>query len=140
LPPDATSLARSVADLRRQLNEILAARRLAAAAAAQPWQALPLANEWTPAAGWQPPQFHREIGGAVQLRGTAAPGTLAEGVVIAVLPAEVAPLVRLEVGRVGGGSATAAADLYALPDGTITAQNLTGTITRLSLTGMRIPL
>lgn len=139
LPADATSLARRVAALDAQLRELRAARRIAATVDLTPWQDLPLANEWTPANGWQTPQFRQQIDGAVQCRGSATPGTLTDGTVLAILPPAYAPPAQLEF-RVGGGTATAAADLYVAADGTITIQAMTGTISRISLTTVRIPL
>jgi hypothetical protein len=138
LPATTTSLARRVADLARQLDELRAARRLAAAVAIEPWQNLALGNDWTQAAGWQVAQLRRQIDGAVQLRGSVAPGTLTDGTAIGMLPSGYWPPDRLEF-RVGGGAASSSADLYVNTDGTITIQNSTGTISRISLTVIRIP-
>ena len=104
------------------------------------WAALPTSNGWTTAGGtWQAPLYHKQVDGMVQLTGSLAPGTLTAGTTIATLPVGYRPAADHEF-RVPGGAATASADLRVLSSGTVTIQNTAGTITRVSLSGIRFPL
>lgn len=103
------------------------------------WTALTLANGWTATGGtWQAPVWHYQVDNTVHLEGSATPGTLTAGTVITTVPYP--PPADLEW-RVGGGSATASCDLVVHgTSGNVTIQNISGTITRISLTGIRYSL
>lgn len=108
------------------------------------WNGLTLNNGWTSAAlPWTAPQYIRRVDGAVQLIGSMLPGTLTAGTVIATLPSAYVIGNDLEF-RVPGGSSTAYADLVIHGTnggngGQITITNIAGTITRISLSDIRIP-
>lgn len=109
------------------------------------WTGLSLSNGWTAAGGtWQTPEVNRQIDNTVQLIGSAAPGTLTSGTVIATLPTNYIPPGDMEY-RVPGGSSSSACDLVVHgtssgTPGTITITNIAGTITRLSLSTIRFSL
>lgn len=109
------------------------------------WTALTLQNSWTATGGtWQVPIFHLGIDLMVSLEGSATPGTLTAGTVITALPSGYVPPADLEY-RVPGGSGTAYCDLVvhgltAAAPGTVTITNVAGTITRISLSGIRFSL
>lgn len=107
------------------------------------WNTLTLNNGWTSALPpWQAPEYIRRIDGTVHLVGSALPGTLTSGTVVATLPSAYAPAADLEF-RTPGGSGAAYADLVVHGAGAnvgqITITNVTGTITRISFSMIRIP-
>lgn len=139
LPDDGTGLARLLRNLAGRLQRLEAAPRVAAVAALTPWQLLILPGDWAPAGGtWATPQYRRQTTSAVQLLGSLTPGTLTAGTVIATLPAGYTPVADLEF-RTGGGAPTATVDLTVTAAGAITIQGTTGTVTRISLTGISLP-
>jgi hypothetical protein len=138
LPLRPTSLWEAIGTLRRDVRELRAADPLAVRLAAlTPVDLTPyLANGWTwTGSTWAPPTGLVQLDGSVLLDGSLAPGTLAPGTVIASLPW--APLSDREF-RVPGGAATAAADLL-ITAGVLSIESTTGTVTRISLTGIRLP-
>ncbi|MFC4034532.1 hypothetical protein ACFO3J_24090 [Streptomyces polygonati] len=137
MPADARTAAARTIGLARDLKELRAARR---SAVPNPWQPLALASGWMPAGStWAAPQVRQQPDGTVQLLGSIVPGTLTAGTVLAALPAGFAPQDDLEW-RVGGGAATSSADLYVIAaTGAVTIQNISGTITRISLSALIFP-
>lgn len=137
MPADARTLAATVSREKRDIRELRAARR---SAVTNPWVVLTLINGWAPAGTtWAAPQARRQPDGTVQLLGSAVPGTLAGGTVLTLLPADCWPLLDLEW-RVGGGAATASADLYVIAaTGAVTIQNVAGAVSRISLGGVIFP-
>jgi hypothetical protein len=121
--------------LERALTELRAARRSAVLVP----QDLELAAGWVPVgSNWQAPQYLL-TGGMVHLIGAAAPGTLTVGTVITTLPAGTWPAGDHEF-RVPGGSATAATDLLlTAATGTVSIEATSGTVTRISLSGLCWP-
>jgi hypothetical protein len=103
------------------------------------WTALSLTSAWAAAGGsWQSPRLLKQVDGTVQLDGSAIPGTTTSGTQIATLPTGYIPLLDHEY-RVGGGSATASCDLFVKNTGAITINNISGTLTRISFSGIRFP-
>lgn len=140
LPLRPTSLWEAIGTLRRDVRELRAADPLAVRLnALTPVDLTPyLANGWTWTGGtWAPPTGLAQLDGSVLLDGSLAPGTLTTGTVIASLPWT--PIGDQEV-RVPAGSATAAADLLITAAGVLSIESTTGTVTRISLTGIRLPL
>jgi hypothetical protein len=123
------------AALQREITELRAARRAAVLVS----QDLELTGGWTvPGGTWQAPQV-QVSGGTVQLIGSATPGTLTAGTIITTLPAGTLPAADHEF-RVPGGAATAAMDLLVTAaTGAISIQNTSGTVTRISLSGLCWP-
>lgn len=106
--------------------------------ATESWTSLTPSNGWTATGGtWQAPIFHLQADNTVAYEGSLTPGTLTAGTVIATIPSSFYwPPADVEF-RVPGGSATAYCDLvFHASNGTITIQNVAGTITRISLTGI----
>jgi hypothetical protein len=137
MPTELRSFVARISRLERDLKELRAARR---SAVTNPWQALTLTNGWAPAGGtWAAPQVRQQPDGTVQLLGSIAPGTLTAGTAVAQLPAGYWPQDDLEW-HAGGGSSTASADLYVIAaTGAVTIQNVSGTVTRISLSGLIFP-
>lgn len=100
--------------------------------------ALTLNSGWTATGGtWELPYLLHTIDNSMILQGSITPGTLTAGTTLITLPPGYAPTGDLEF-RVPGGSATAACDLVVhAGTGLITITNVTGTITRLSLSTLR---
>ncbi|WNI16608.1 hypothetical protein [Actinacidiphila sp. ITFR-21] len=140
LPGDTRTLAARVNGLDRDLRELRAARRISAAVELEPWQDLILQAGWAPAGGTAAlPAYRRQVDGAVQLLGSIIPGTLTTGTVIAQLDAEHRPPLDIEGFRLWGGTTTATLDLMVTASGALTITGTTGTITRISLTPVRLP-
>jgi hypothetical protein len=126
LPDDGSALGRRMTQLEQRLRETTAARNAGAG-----WTTLSLTNGWTPASGsWTPPQVRREPAtGAVQLAGS----------IIAALPDGMTPAGDLEF-RCMGGSPGVMLDVTVTAAGTILVQGTSGTVTRVSLTDIRLPI
>lgn len=136
MPGGLRTLGERMTRMERRLAELTAARRSAVTGA---WTELPMTNGWAAAGGsWASPQYRMESNGVVRAIGSLAPGTLTAGTTIAVLPTGYTPTGDLEL-RVGGGSSTAAADLTLTAAGLLVLQATTGTVTRISLTGLIYP-
>jgi hypothetical protein len=136
LPDDGSALGRRMTQLEQRLRETTAARNAGAG-----WTTLSLTNGWTPASGsWTPPQVRREPAtGAVQLAGSILPGALTTGTIIAALPDGMTPAGDLEF-RCMGGSPGVMLDVTVTAAGTILVQGTSGTVTRVSLTDIRLPI
>jgi hypothetical protein len=136
MPGGLRALGERVARAERRITELTAARRSAVTGV---WQELPLTNGWSAAGGsWASPAVRMEANGVVRVIGSLAPGTLTAGTTIAALPTGYWPTGDIEL-RVGGGSNTAAVDLTLTAAGLLVIQATTGTVTRISLTGLIYP-
>ena len=103
------------------------------------WTTLPLDNGWTAyGSPYQSPIYRRQIDGTVQLSGLIAAGTTTVGTTVATLPIGYRPASD-HVFKTSAGAATAVADVYVRSSGAITIQNVAGTVTWLSLSGVRFP-
>lgn len=104
------------------------------------WQSLPMAGGWTAyGSTYQSPLFQKKVDGMVQLTGLIAPGTTTSGTTVANLPTGYRPSAD-HIFHVSGGAGTASADVYVRSSGAVSIQNTAGTITWLSLSGIRFPL
>lgn len=104
------------------------------------WTTLSLNNSWTAyGSPYQTPIYRKQVDGVVQLFGLIAPGTTTAGTTVATLPVGYRPASD-HIFKTSGGASTAFADLYVKSNGTITIQNTGGTITWLSLSGVRFPV
>jgi hypothetical protein len=100
---------------------------------------VPLSNSWSAYGGtFQGPQCSKEISGMVCLDGQIAPGAKTAGTTFGALPGNCAPAAD-HTFRVSAGASGAAADIIVRSSGDVRIQASTGTVTWLSLSGVRFP-